>query len=69
MTVAEPESGGRPPLQAQTLLPDKKPEWHVLMVHRNNARAIRLYEQCGFELIPDVVRRNDHLVMKLAIGE
>jgi ribosomal protein S18 acetylase RimI-like enzyme len=45
-----------------------KPQWLVLMVHRDNARAIRFYEQCGFELIPDVVRRNDHLVMKLWIG-
>lgn len=48
---------------------EKKPQWLVLMVHRDNARAIRLYEQCGFELIPGVVRKNDHLVMKLAIGE
>jgi hypothetical protein len=48
---------------------EKKPEWLVLMVHRDIARAIRLHEQCGFELIPGVVRRNDHFVMKLAIGE
>lgn len=46
-----------------------KPQWLVLMVHRDNARAIQFYKQCGFELIPDVVRRNDHLVMKLWIGE
>jgi ribosomal protein S18 acetylase RimI-like enzyme len=46
-----------------------KPKWLVLMVHRDNARAIRFYEQCGFEVIPNVVRRNDHLVMKLWIGE
>jgi ribosomal protein S18 acetylase RimI-like enzyme len=46
-----------------------KPQWLVLMVHRDNARAIRFYEHCGFELIPDVVRRNDHLVMKLWISE
>lgn len=43
--------------------------WLVLMVHRENARAIRFYEQCGFEIIPGVVRRNDHVVMKLWIGE
>ncbi|MGL6075247.1 MAG: GNAT family N-acetyltransferase [Fimbriiglobus sp.] len=45
------------------------PEWLVLTVHRDNARAIRFYEQCGFELIPGVERRNDHVVMKLWIGE
>lgn len=47
----------------------RKPQWLVLMVHRDNARAIRFYKQCGFELIPDVVRRNDHVVMKLWISE
>lgn len=46
-----------------------KPQWLVLMVHRDNTRAIKFYEQGGFELIPDVVRRNDHLVMKLWIGD
>ena len=46
----------------------KRPEWLVLMVHQENKRAIRFYEQCGFELIPDVVRRENHLVMKLWIG-
>jgi ribosomal protein S18 acetylase RimI-like enzyme len=49
--------------------PAAKPEWVVLMVHRDNARAIHLYEQCGFELIPGVERRNGHLVMKLWIGD
>ncbi|CAN5393083.1 hypothetical protein BH10PLA2_BH10PLA2_27920 [soil metagenome] len=44
-------------------------QWLVLMVHRDNARAIRFYEQCGFELIPGVERRNNHIVMKLWIGE
>jgi ribosomal protein S18 acetylase RimI-like enzyme len=39
------------------------PEWLVLMVHRDNARAIHYYENCGFEQIVGVVRRNDHLVM------
>jgi ribosomal protein S18 acetylase RimI-like enzyme len=48
---------------------EKKPQWLVLMVHRENARAIRFYEQCGFELIPNVVRRNDHLVMTSWIGD
>lgn len=43
--------------------------WLVLMVHRDNVRAIRFYEQCGFELIHGVERRNNHLVMKLWIGE
>ena len=47
----------------------KPAQWLVLMVHRDNQYAIRCYEKCGFELIPDVVRRNDHLVMKLWIGE
>lgn len=46
-----------------------KPSWLVLMVHRENARAIHFYQKCGFEIIPDVVRRNDHFVMKLWIGE
>lgn len=49
--------------------PGKKPQWLVLMVHQDNARAIKLYEQCGFELIPGVIRRNDHLVMKLWIWD
>lgn len=48
---------------------DDKPQWLVLMVHRENTRAIRFYEKCGFELIQGVVRRNDHLVMKLWIAE
>jgi GNAT superfamily N-acetyltransferase len=43
--------------------------WLVLLVHRDNRRAIQFYEKCGFELIPGVVRRNDHVVMKLWIGE
>ena len=47
----------------------QKPQWMVLMVRAENARAIRFYEQCGFELIPDVVRRNNHVVMKLWIGQ
>lgn len=45
------------------------PSWLVLMVHRENTRAIQFYQNCGFELIPDVVRRNDHVVMKLWIGD
>lgn len=49
--------------------PDSRPEWLVLMVHQDNERAIRLYEQWGFELIPGVTRRGDHLVMKLWLGE
>lgn len=44
-------------------------EWLVLLVHRENHRAIRFYEKCGFELIPGVVRRNNHVIMKLWIGE
>lgn len=44
-------------------------DWLVLLVHRDNRRAIRFYEKCGFELIPGVVRGNDHLVMKLWLGE
>jgi ribosomal protein S18 acetylase RimI-like enzyme len=47
---------------------EKKPQWLVLMVHRDNARAARFYQRCGFEVIPDVVRK-DHLVMKLWIGD
>lgn len=49
--------------------PVARPQWLVLMVHRDNSRAIRFYEQCGFELIPGVVRRQNHLVMKLWVGE
>jgi ribosomal protein S18 acetylase RimI-like enzyme len=48
---------------------DNKPQWLVLMVHQDNARAIKFYEQRGFELIPGVLRRKDHSVMKLWIGE
>jgi ribosomal protein S18 acetylase RimI-like enzyme len=43
-------------------------EWLVLMVHRDNRRAINFYQKCGFDLIPNVVRHEDHLVMKLWIG-
>jgi ribosomal protein S18 acetylase RimI-like enzyme len=48
---------------------EKEPNWLVLMVHQDNARAIHFYEQCGFELIPDVLRRQNHRVMKLWIGD
>ena len=47
----------------------ERPQWMVLLVHQDNRRAIWFYEQCGFELIPNVVRRNDHLIMKIWIGE
>lgn len=56
-------------VQAWPGAPEAKPQWFVLLVHRDNARAIRFYEKCGFELIPGVVRRNDHVVMKLWLGE
>jgi len=45
------------------------PTWLVLHVHQENLRAIRFYQQCGFELILGVVGQNNHLVMKLWIGE
>ncbi len=48
---------------------NQSPQWMVLMVRGENARAIRFYEQCGFELIPGVTRRNNHVVMKLWICE
>jgi ribosomal protein S18 acetylase RimI-like enzyme len=48
--------------------PGSSIDWLVLLVHRDNRRAIKFYENCGFELIPDVVRSNNHLVMKLWIG-
>jgi ribosomal protein S18 acetylase RimI-like enzyme len=48
---------------------DKLRDWLVLTVHRENRRAIRLYEKCGFELIPDAVRHRDHAVMKLGLGD
>jgi ribosomal protein S18 acetylase RimI-like enzyme len=48
---------------------EKQPQWLVLMVHRDNARGIRFYERCGFELMPGVVRRMDHLVMKFRLRE
>ena len=44
-------------------------DWLTLLVHRDNQRAIRFYQKCGFELLPGVVRYKDHLVMKLWIGE
>ena len=46
-----------------------RPEWIVLMVRRDNARALKFYENCGFELIPGVERRNNHGVMKVWIGD
>jgi ribosomal protein S18 acetylase RimI-like enzyme len=46
-----------------------RPQWLVLQVRADNARAIRFYERCGFELIPGVVRRNNHAVMKVWIGD
>lgn len=49
--------------------PKERPQWLVLQVHRDNDRAIRFYENCGFDLIPDVERVPDHRVMKLYIGE
>ena len=45
------------------------PQWLVLQVHKDNKRAIHFYEQCGFELIPDVERIANHWVMKLYIGD
>ncbi len=63
--IAEAQELSRLGREAQSGSPD----WLVLMVHRENARAIRFYEQCGFELIPGVERRNNHIVMKLWIGE
>jgi GNAT superfamily N-acetyltransferase len=60
--------------EAQQLATNEKDEhslveWLVLLVHREIERAIHFYEKCGFELIPGVVRRNNHFVMKLWIGE
>lgn len=48
--------------------PQSKPQWLVLRVHHENNRAIRFYETCGFELIPEALRR-DHLPMKLWVGD
>lgn len=48
--------------------PQKKPQWLVLRVHQENTRAIRFYETCGYELIPDALRM-DHLPMKLWVGD
>lgn len=48
--------------------PQKKPQWLVLREHHENARAIRFYQACGFELIPDALRK-DHLPMKLWVGD
>jgi ribosomal protein S18 acetylase RimI-like enzyme len=42
-----------------------RPQWIVLLVRKENTKAIRLYENCGFELIPGVERSNNHVVMKL----
>lgn len=54
--------------------PDKKPNWLVLMVHRDNARAICAYKRCGFQVMVDPVgkpveRHHGHILMKLWIGE
>jgi ribosomal protein S18 acetylase RimI-like enzyme len=53
----------------QAELSDTPIDWLILMVHNDNLRAIKLYEKCGFELVPDVLRRNNHRVMKLWIGD
>lgn len=63
--IAEAQDLARSSREAEV----EAPEWLVLMVHRENTRAIRFYEQCGFELIPGVERRNNHVVMKLWIGD
>jgi RimJ/RimL family protein N-acetyltransferase len=47
----------------------KRLKWLALMVNKDNARAIRFYERCGFELIPGVERKHGNLVMKLWLGE
>ncbi len=36
---------------------EKKPQWLVLMVHRDNARAIRFYERCGAEKVTSTKSR------------
>jgi ribosomal protein S18 acetylase RimI-like enzyme len=47
----------------------QRPQWLVLQVRADNTRAIGFYERCGFELIPGVVRPNNHVVMKVWIGD
>ena len=53
--------------------PGPRPQRLVLMVHRDNTRAIRAYERCGFEMIRNqagnLAERKAHLLMKLRIGE
>ena len=47
---------------------NQRPQWLVLMVHKENKRAVRFYQRCGFEMIPGVERYKNHLVMKMWIG-
>lgn len=49
--------------------PTTAPRNLVLLVHRDNTRAIRLYERCGFELIEGVERKHGNRVMHVRIGE
>lgn len=44
-------------------------EWLLLMVHPDNQRAIRLYEQFDFKLIPDVTRGAGYVVMKHRLND
>lgn len=47
----------------------KPVDWLLLMVAPDNQGAIRLYEQFGFELIPDVTRGPGHCVMKHRLSD
>lgn len=46
-----------------------KLKWLALTVHRDNARAIRFYERCGFKRTPRGERNNGHIVMSVWIGD
>lgn len=44
-------------------------KWLVLVVHPENKPAIRCYERCGFELVPNPGRKDGQLVMKVWLGD
>lgn len=49
--------------------PDQRPDWLILQVQRDNKRAIGFYEKFGFEFLSSAERPNNHLAMRLWIGE
>jgi len=47
----------------------QRPRQLLLMVHRDNLRAMKVYERFGFQLIPGAERPHDQRVMELLIED